>query len=138
MCSCQPPHATASTRVSALDSAPPGRSTRMDLNAVEPDVVSLRRDRPVPLSACLRALERQSFERFGLIVADDGRRTAAEVLVPRAARDSLGARFVRNETTLGAAASRADEHDLTPAVVAVGVARRFTATGNTQGGRTDG
>jgi GT2 family glycosyltransferase len=78
----------------------------LDTNAVELDVVVPTRDRPAQLSACLRALERQSVERFGVIVVDDGSKTAAELQLPDAVRDALAIRFVRNETSIGPGPSR--------------------------------
>lgn len=73
---------------------------------VELDVVVPTRDRPDHLAACLRALGRQGFDRFGVIVVDDGGKTDAEHLLPDAARASSAIRFVRNQISIGPAASR--------------------------------
>jgi GT2 family glycosyltransferase len=78
----------------------------LSTNAVDLDVVIPTRDRPDQLAACLGALQRQSFERFGVIVVDDGGKTEAELLVPERVRDALTVRFIRNETSIGPGPSR--------------------------------
>lgn len=78
----------------------------MARTAVELDVVIPTRDRPELLAACLKALARQSFPQFGVIVVDDAGATPAEALVPEALRDALGVRFVRNQVCAGPGPSR--------------------------------
>jgi GT2 family glycosyltransferase len=64
------------------------------------------RDRPDQLTGCLRALFEQQFDRFGVIVVDDGGSTPAAHLLPDHLLERLRIRFVRNETSVGAGASR--------------------------------
>jgi GT2 family glycosyltransferase len=70
------------------------------------EVVIPTRNRPAQLAATLAALRRQSCDRFGVIVVDDGGETKAENLVPNSVRRSLPIRFVRNKTSIGPGASR--------------------------------
>lgn len=72
----------------------------------EIDVVIPTRDRPDQLWACLDALGRQNFERFGVIVVDDGGREPAETLVPEAIRRRITVRFIRNGESIGPGPSR--------------------------------
>ncbi|MGW6564844.1 glycosyltransferase family 2 protein [Streptomyces sp. NPDC054975] len=77
----------------------PGRDTELD-------VVIATRDRPAhKLAACLDALWHQSFERFGVIVVDDGGR---DPVAPRieASHPTRPVRIIRNERSVGPAASR--------------------------------
>jgi GT2 family glycosyltransferase len=70
------------------------------------DVVIPTRDRPGQLIACLNALADQKFDRFGVVVVDDGGSTPATQLVPDDVRCHLRIRFVRNRTSIGAGGSR--------------------------------
>ncbi|MFI6439226.1 glycosyltransferase family 2 protein [Streptomyces sp. NPDC050759] len=72
----------------------------------ELDVVIATRDRPAPkLAACLDALRHQTFEHFGVIMVDDGGR---DPVAPRvgASRPTRPVRVIRNEESIGPAASR--------------------------------
>ncbi len=73
------------------------------------DVVIATRDRPPPkLAACLDALGRQTFRRFGVILVDDaGRDPLARRLSSfRALLPGLPVRVTRNEESIGPGASR--------------------------------
>ena len=72
----------------------------------EVDVVIPTRDRPVQLARCLSALANQTFDRFGVIVVDDGGTASAERLAPNAVRRAIATRWVRNDAPVGAGTSR--------------------------------
>lgn len=73
---------------------------------VEVDVVIPTRDRPAQLTTSLSALARQRGDGFGVIVVDDGGKSRAEDLLPDGLRNCLAIRFVRNDVSIGAGASR--------------------------------
>lgn len=79
---------------------------RVDNKVDEIDVVIPTRDRPGQLLATLEALTAQSFRDFGVIVVDDGSRSPAETAIPPGIRNALGARFVRNDKSVGAGPAR--------------------------------
>lgn len=70
------------------------------------DVVIPTRDRPEQLAATLAALWRQTSDRFGVIVVDDGGRVPAEGSTPIPAGDGPANRWVHNETSIGPGPSR--------------------------------
>lgn len=77
-----------------------------DTSSVEVDVVIPTRDRPSQLLTCLKALGRQGFKQFGVIVVDDGGTVPAEQLVPDLVRRRLAVRFIRNAVSIGPGPSR--------------------------------
>jgi GT2 family glycosyltransferase len=76
------------------------------MTAVDVAVVIPTRDRPAQLAACLRALGRQNADRFGVVVVDDGGKTPAQHQLAESVFRDRPITFVRNEISLGAAASR--------------------------------
>src|SRR5882757_8279104 len=70
------------------------------------DIIIPTRDRPAQLAACLEALGRQSFRGFGLIIVDDGSRTPVGHQSRSVARCARSIGVVRNEKSIGPAASR--------------------------------
>ena len=80
----------------------------MERSGADPeiDVVVATRDRPALLSACIEGLARQSFDRFRLIVVDDGSRVPVARTLSAAPGSRLSLRVLRNESPAGPATSR--------------------------------
>jgi GT2 family glycosyltransferase len=83
-----------------------GRGRRADRADNELAVVVPTRDRPARLAACLAALGRQTFDRFEVIVVDDGGRTPAADLLPPTTGGGPPVTLLRNTSSLGPGASR--------------------------------
>jgi GT2 family glycosyltransferase len=70
------------------------------------DVIIPTRDRPKQLAACLTALADQKYDRFSVIVVDDAGSMPAADSIPADLLRRLQITVVRNDTSLGAGASR--------------------------------
>ena len=70
------------------------------------DVVVATRDRPDLLVACIESLERQTLDRFRLVVVDDCSATPVADALPRGLGAQRSLLVLRNESPLGPGASR--------------------------------
>jgi GT2 family glycosyltransferase len=70
------------------------------------DVVIATRDRPLLLKACVEALERQTLDRFRVIVVDDGSGIPVAGSLPSLSGGHRSLVVLRNESPVGPAASR--------------------------------